>query len=154
MDIHAKLHEMGLKLPALVAPLAAYVPAVVAGQWVFVAGQLPLRDGRLIATGRVAGRVGVEEAREAAQSCVLNALAAIDGALGGDWGRFSRVVRAVVYVASDSDFTGQSLVADGASDLLAGVLGEAGRHARVAVGVAVLPKDAPVELELQALIHG
>ena len=141
-----RLESLGLSLPAVVPPLAAYVPAVQSGSLVFTAGQLPLREGSLIATGKVGAGVSPEEAAECAQQCALNALAAVDSLVGLD--NVARVVKAVVFVASDPDFTGQPGVANGASSLLGDVFGDAGRHARSAVGVPVLPLDAPVEVEL------
>lgn len=141
-----RLESLGLTLPEVVPPLAAYVPAVQSGRLVFTAGQLPLRDGTLIATGKVGGSVSPEEAAECAQQCALNGLAAIASLVPLD--SVVRVVKAVVFVASTPDFTGQPAAANGASDLLGEVFGDAGRHARSAVGVPVLPLDAPVEVEL------
>ncbi|WP_262848665.1 RidA family protein [Mumia quercus] len=142
------LAELGLALPEVVAPVAAYVPAVRTGSYVYTSGQLPMRDGALIKTGKVGADVTGEEAYECARLCALNALAAVASQAGGDLSRVARVVKAVVFVASTPDFTGQPLVANGASELLAGVFGDAGAHARSAVGVSVLPLDAPVEVEL------
>jgi enamine deaminase RidA (YjgF/YER057c/UK114 family) len=143
----ARLAELGLALPAVAAPLAAYVPAVRTDGYVYTAGQLPLRDGTLLATGKVGAGVDPERAYECAQQCVLNALAAVKSELG-DLSRVTRVVKVVVYVASGPEFTEQPQVANGASELLGKVFGDAGQHARSAVGVPVLPKDAPVEVEL------
>jgi enamine deaminase RidA (YjgF/YER057c/UK114 family) len=142
-----RIAELGLTLPADVAPLAAYVPAVRTGDLVFTAGQLPRRDGELVATGKVGAEVTPEAAAEAAAACALNALAAIKGEIG-DLSAIRRVVKVVVFVASAPDFTGQPGVANGASELLGKVFGDAGVHARSAVGVAVLPLDVPVEVEL------
>jgi len=142
----ARLAELGLALPAVATPLAAYVPATQAGTLVFTAGQLPLADGALLATGKVGDAVSVEEATACARTCALNALAAIDGLVGLDAVR--RVVKVVGYVASTPDFTGQPAVVNGASELLRDVFGDAGAHARSAVGVVALPLDAPVEVEL------
>ena len=142
-----RIAELGLTLPSDVAPLAAYVPAVRSGDLVFTAGQLPRRDGELVATGKVGADVTPEVATEAAAACALNALAAIKGEVG-DLSAIRRVVKVVVFVASAPDFTGQPGVANGASELLGKVLGDAGVHARSAVGVAVLPLDVPVEVEL------
>jgi enamine deaminase RidA (YjgF/YER057c/UK114 family) len=142
-----RIAELGLTLPSDVAPLAAYVPAVRTGDLVFTAGQMPRRDGELVATGKVGAEVTPQVAAEAAAACALNALAAIKGEIG-DLSAIRRVVKVVVFVASAPDFTAQPAVANGASELLGEVLGDAGVHARSAVGVAVLPLDAPVEVEL------
>lgn len=142
----ARLTELGLELPAVVPPLASYVPAVRTGDLVFTSGQLPLSDGELGGVGKVGAQVSPERARELARVCALNALAAVDALVGLD--AVVRVVKVVGFVASAPDFTGQPAVVNGASELLAEVFGEAGQHARSAVGVAVLPLDAPVEVEL------
>ena len=142
-----RLAELGLTVPDVVPPVAAYVPVVRSGSLVFTAGQLPMRDGALIATGKVGGEVSAEQAYECARQCALNALAAVVSEAGG-LSSVVRVVKAVVFVASTPDFTGQPGVANGASDLLGEVFGDAGRHARSAVGAPVLPLDAPVEVEL------
>ena len=134
-------------MPALVPPIAAYVPAVTAGPFVYTSGQLPMRDGSLLATGKVGAAVSPEEAKELAAVCALNALAAIKSVIG-ELDRIVRVVKVVGFVASDPEFSGQPAVINGASELLVAAFGEAGRHARSAVGVAVLPLDAPVEVEL------
>jgi enamine deaminase RidA (YjgF/YER057c/UK114 family) len=142
-----RLGALGLKLPDLVAPVAAYVPAVRTGAYVYTAGQLPLIDGELPATGKVGVGVGPEQARELARTCALNALAAVASVTGG-LSSIRRVVKVTAFVASAAGFTGQPQVVNGASELLLEVFGDAGRHARSAVGVAVLPLDAPVEVEL------
>ncbi len=142
-----RLAELGLAVPDVAKPVAAYVPAVRSGTYVYTSGQLPMRDGELITTGKVGGDVSPEQAVECAQQCALNALAAIRSQLG-DLSSVSRVVKVVVFVASVADFTGQPGVANGASELLGKVFGDAGQHARSAVGVPVLPLDAPVEVEL------
>ncbi len=142
-----RLGELGLTLPDIVAPLAAYVPAARSGSLVFTAGQLPARDGAMLATGKLGAGVSEEQGYECARQCALNALAAIKSEIG-DLARVKRVVKAVVFVASTTDFTGQPKVANGASELLGEVFGDAGRHARSAVGVASLPLDVPVEVEL------
>jgi len=142
-----RLAELGLTVPDVVPPVAAYVPAVQTGSLVYTAGQLPMRAGSLITTGKVGGDVTPEQAGECAQQCALNALAAVKSIVG-DLSRVTRVVKAVVFVASTPDFTGQPGIANGASELLGTVFGDAGRHARSAVGVPVLPLDAPVEIEL------
>jgi enamine deaminase RidA (YjgF/YER057c/UK114 family) len=142
-----RLAELGLSVPEVAKPVAAYIPAVRSGNHVFTSGQLPMREGQLMATGKVGGEVSVEEAVACAQQCALNALAAIRAELG-ELGQVTRVVKVVCFVASTPDFTGQPQVANGVSELLGAVFGEAGRHARSAVGVPVLPLDAPVEVEL------
>lgn len=144
----ARLAELGLVLPAVVAPLAAYVPAVRTGDLVFTAGQLPMREGALIAAGKVGDGVTPELAYECARQCALNAVAAVASLLDGDLSRVVRVVKVTGFVASTPDFTGQPQVVNGASELLGAVFGDAGVHARSAVGVSVLPLDAPVEVEL------
>ena len=142
-----KLAELGLKLPEVAKPVAAYVPVVRTGNLVYTSGQLPLRDGTLIATGKSGDTVDAAVAVECAQQCALNALAAIKSEIG-DLANITRIVKVVAFVASTPDFTGQPQIANGASELLGQVFGEAGQHARSAVGVAVLPLDAPVEIEL------
>jgi len=142
-----RLARLGLTLPAVARPLAAYVPAVRVGDLVYTSGQLPTVAGQLTASGKVGENVSAETAAECAATAALNALAAIDAELGGLDG-VARVVKVVVFVASGPGFTGQAQVANGASQLLGDVFGDAGRHARSAVGVAVLPLDAPVEVEL------
>jgi enamine deaminase RidA (YjgF/YER057c/UK114 family) len=143
----ARLAELGLTLPGVVAPLAAYVPAVRSGSYVFTAGQLPLVDGKLPLTGKVGAEVTAEEAKELARTAALNGLAAVKSVIG-DLDRLKRVVKVTGFVASAPDFTGQPGVVNGASELLNQVFGDAGVHARSAVGVAVLPLDAPVEVEI------
>jgi enamine deaminase RidA (YjgF/YER057c/UK114 family) len=142
----ARLAELGIELPPAVAPLADYVPAVRTGSLVYTAGQLPLVDGELLASGKVGGEVSPEQATDLARTCALNALAAVHSLVGLD--AVVRVVKVVGFVASTPEFTGQPLVVNGASNLLGEVFGDAGAHARSAVGVAVLPRDAPVEVEL------
>jgi len=149
----ARLAALGLTLPPVAAPLAAYVPAVRTGSYVYTAGQLPLADGRLLQTGKVGVQVGVDEAAALARTCALNALAAVASVAGG-LAAVTRIVKVTGFVASDPSFTGQPLVVNGASELLSEVFGDAGRHARSAVGVAVLPLDAPVEVELIAEVNG
>jgi enamine deaminase RidA (YjgF/YER057c/UK114 family) len=143
-----RLAELGLTLPGVVAPLAAYVPAVRSGVYVFTSGQLPMVDGKLPLTGKVGAEVTPEDAKELARTCALNGLAAVKSVIG-DLDRIKRVVKVTGFVASAPDFTGQPGVVNGASELLGEVLGPKGVHARSAVGVAVLPLDAPVEVELQ-----
>ncbi|MFH9349101.1 RidA family protein [Kitasatospora sp. NPDC017646] len=149
--VESKLAELGLTLPPVAAPVAAYVPAVQSGEFVFTSGQLPVVGGKLPSTGKVGAEVSQEEAKELAQTCALNALAAVKSVIG-DLDRIERVVKVVGFVASAPDFTGQPAVINGASELLGQVLGQAGVHARSAVGVAVLPLDAPVEVEIQVRV--
>ena len=144
-----RLAALGLTLPPVATPVAAYVPAVRTGNFVYTSGQLPMVDGKLQATGKVGDSVSPEEAAALARICALNALAAAAGAAGG-LDAIVRVVKVTGFVASAPGFTGQAQVANGASEFLIEVLGEAGRHARSAVGMAVLPLDTPVEVELIA----
>lgn len=147
MSAEAKLAELGITVPDVVAPVAAYVPTVRSGNLVFTAGQLPARDGEMLAVGKVGGAVTAEQAYDCARQCALNALAAVKAEVGS-LDAVKRVVKVGVFVASTPDFTGQPQVANGASEFLAEVFGEAGKHARSAVGVPVLPLDVPVEVEL------
>ncbi|MDT7548469.1 MAG: hypothetical protein QOE84_863 [Actinomycetota bacterium] len=146
MSARQRLEELGLTLPSVVPPVAAYVPAVRTANLVWTSGQLPMVEGNLPAIGKVGGQVSAEQAKELARTCALNALAAIDALVGID--SVVRVVKVVGFVASSPEFTGQPAVINGASELLGEVFGDAGRHARSAVGVAVLPLDAPVEVEV------
>ena len=146
-DPEERLASLGLSVPEVAKPVADYVPAVRSGNHVFTSGQLPMRDGNLVATGKVGGGVTAEVAVECAQQCALNALAAVKSEIG-DLANVSRVVKAVAFVASTPDFTGQPQIANGASELFGAVFGDSGRHARSAVGVPVLPLNAPVEVEL------
>jgi enamine deaminase RidA (YjgF/YER057c/UK114 family) len=143
---HERLAALGLKLPSVAAPLADYVPAVRSGHHVYVSGQVPIVDGVLLATGKVGDAVSPEEATELARRCALNALAAVDALVGLD--QVTQVVKVVGFVASAAGFTGQPEVVNGASELFGAVFGEAGRHARSAVGVAELPRGAPVEVDV------
>ena len=145
--IDARLAELGISIPQLAKPVAAYVPAVVTGHLVHTAGQLPFVDGALPATGKVGDEVSAEDAAGYARTCVLNALAAAQSVIGS-LDRVTRIVKVTGFVASAPDFTGQPTVLNGASEVLGEIFGEAGQHARSAVGVAVLPLDAPVEVEL------
>ena len=142
-----RLTELGLSIPEVPKPVAAYIPALRTGNHVYTSGQLPMREGQLMYTGKVGGEVSQEEAVECARQCGLNALAAVSAEIG-ELSAIKRIVKVVVFVASTPDFTGQPLVANGVSELLGEVFGDAGRHARSAVGVSVLPLDAPVEVEL------
>ncbi len=145
--IEARLAELGISIPAVTKPVAAYVPAVATGNLVMTAGQLPFVDGVLPATGKVGAEVAADDAVGYARTAVLNALAAAQSVIGS-LDRVTRVIKVVVFVASAPDFTGQPAVANGASTVLGEIFGERGQHARSAVGVAVLPLDAPVEVEL------
>ncbi|MQA83066.1 MAG: RidA family protein [Streptosporangiales bacterium] len=143
----ARLNEMGLSLPAVPTPAAAYVPTVRTGPYVYVSGQVPVVEGKLPATGKVGAEVDPEQAKDLARTCALNALAAIKAEMG-DLAAVKRVVKVLGFVASAPDFTGQPGVINGASELLIDVFGDAGKHARSAVGMAALPLDAPVEVEM------
>jgi enamine deaminase RidA (YjgF/YER057c/UK114 family) len=147
-----RLAELGIELPSAPAPLASYVPAVRSGNYVFTSGQLPIVAGELQATGKVGSEVTAAEAAGYARTCALNALAAIHALVGID--AVTRVVKVVGFVASTPDFTGQPAVVNGASNFLGEVFREAGCHARSAVGVAALPMDAPVEVELMVEVAG
>lgn len=142
-----RLAELGITLPNVPAPVAAYVPAVATPTQVFTSGQLPFRDGHLVATGKVGAEIDPAAAPELARIAALNAVAAAAAAAGG-LDRIQQITKLVVFVASAPDFTGQPVVANGASELLQEIFADAGAHARSAVGVAVLPLDAPVEVEL------
>ncbi|MEN9854694.1 MAG: hypothetical protein RLZZ212_1049 [Actinomycetota bacterium] len=147
MSANARIQELGITLPEVAKPAGAYVPAVQSGNLVFTAGQIPLVEGKLIATGKVGKEISVEEAKSIARVCALNAVAAIKGVVG-DLDRVKKVVKVVGFVASAPEFTQQPAVINGASELLEQIFGDSGIHARSAVGVAVLPLDAPVEVEL------
>ena len=142
-----RLKQLGLVLPAVARPVGAYCPAVLTANWVFVAGQLPMVEGELLWEGKVDAEVSIADARKCARQAALNALAAAAGAAGG-LDRITRIVHLRVFVNSAAGFVDQAGVANGASELLADVFGSAGQHARAAVGVAELPLNAPVELEL------
>jgi len=145
-DVRGKLAKLGLKLPEAAKPVAAYVPAIRTGNLVFTAGQLPLVDGAIPMTGKVGDKVSVEDAKKLAQVCALNALAAVETV--ADVNKIVRVVRLVGYVNGTAGFVSQPAVVNGASELFLHIWGEAGKHARSAIGVAELPLDAPVEVEL------
>ncbi len=153
--VEARIAELGLVLPAVAAPVAAYVPAVLDGDRVWTSGQLPFVDGALATTGKVGvgeGLVPPQDAAHLARVCALNAVAAVRSVVG-DLDRVARIVKVVGFVASDPGFTGQPAVVNGASELLGQIFGDAGVHARSAVGVAALPLDAPVEVELVAALR-
>ena len=147
-----RLAALGLTLPPVAAPVAAYVPALRTGAFVYVSGQVPVVDGKLLATGKVGDAVSAAEAAGLARACALNAIAAAAGAAGG-LDEIRRIVKVTGFVASAPGFNGQPQVINGASELLIEVFGEDGRHARSAVGVAELPLDAPVEVELIAEVR-
>lgn len=144
--VSERLAQLGITLPAVAAPVAAYVPAVRTGDQVWTSGQLPFVDGALTTTGKVGGEVTAEEAAELARTAALNALAAVDALVGVD--KITRVLKIVGFVASAEGFSGQPAVVNGASNLMGEIFGGAGAHARSAVGVAELPLGAPVEIEL------
>ncbi len=150
--LEERLVELGIELPPAVAPLASYVPVRTAGELAFVAGQIPMEDGAILLAGSVDADVSLEEAREGARRCALQALASLREALG-DLDRVRGIVQLTVYVASAPGFTQQPAVANGASDVLVEILGEEGRHARAAVGVSELPLGASVEVAVTALIE-
>jgi enamine deaminase RidA (YjgF/YER057c/UK114 family) len=150
--VEKNLADLGMSLPKVAAPLAVYTPAVQSGLYVYTSGQLPLVEGALPVSGKVGSNVTPERARELAGICVLNALAAVKHVVG-DLDRIARVVKLVGFVASALDFTEQPAVINGASQLLGKVLGDAGIHARSAVGVACLPLDSPVEVEIQVALR-
>lgn len=147
MTATKRLLELGLVIPEVAKPVASYVPSTISGNLVFTAGQLPFIDGKMPATGKVGSEVDAADAAMMARTAVLNALAAVETSIGSI-DRITKIVKLVVFVASEPGFSGQPAVANGASDTLVEIFGEIGRHARSAVGVAVLPLDAPVELEL------
>jgi enamine deaminase RidA (YjgF/YER057c/UK114 family) len=146
-SIDARLAELGITLPKVVPPVAVYIPAIVSGNLVFTSGQLPMVDGVLPATGKLGAGVSAETGADLARQCALNALAAVESVIGS-LDRVTRIVKLVGFVASDPSFTGQPGVINGASTVLGEIFGDAGVHARSAVGVSVLPLDSPVELEL------
>lgn len=150
-EVENRLSELGLTVPAVAAPVAAYVPAIRDGNIVMTSGQLPFVDGKLAATGKVGAEVSPEDAAQLAQTCALNAIAAVKSIV--DDLDSVRVVKVVGFVASDPSFTGQPAVINGASELFAKAFGENGAHARSAVGVAVLPLDAPVEVEVTVSVR-
>ncbi|MGO2746348.1 RidA family protein [Microbacterium sp.] len=151
MSVAARLEELGLNLPEVAAPVAAYVPAAVHSGLVYTSGQLPFAAGALPATGKVGAEVTADEAKDYARTCALNALAAAAAAAGG-LEKIGGVLRVGGFVASDPSFTGQPGVINGASEVLGEIFGDAGRHARAAVGVAVLPLDSPVEVEVTFIL--
>jgi enamine deaminase RidA (YjgF/YER057c/UK114 family) len=147
MNVESRLVELGITLPDATPSLASYVPTVRYGNFIYVSGQLPMLEGRLIYAGKVGGDVSLEAAVAAARQCAVNAIAALKAEVG-DLSSVSRIVKLTGYVASDPTFTGQSQVVNGASDLMLALFGDVGHHARAAIGVACLPLDAPVQIEL------
>lgn len=146
-DLERRLAEQGLELPPAAAPAANYQPYTISGSLVFVSGQLPMRDGKVAITGRLGAGLSLEQGQEAARLCALNILAQAKAACGGDLGRLARCLRLGGFVSCTPEFVDHPKVVNGASDLIALVMGEAGRHARLAVGCASLPLDAAVEVE-------
>ena len=146
-ETEVRIGQLGLNLPDIPVPLASYIPAKQSGNLIFTAGQLPMVNGALISTGHLGQDVEIEDAKNAARICTINALSAIKGVIG-DLDRIKQVVRVVGYVASVPTFTQQPAIVNGASELLLEIFGEKGKHARSAVGVAVLPLNASVEIEL------
>ena len=147
MDIKAKLEEQGLTLPEAAAPAANYVPYVVSGNHIYVAGQIPFLNGEKMHMGRLGDDLEIEHGVKAAQACALNILAQVNAAVGGDWSKVARCVKLGVFVNSTPDFTAQPQVANGASDLMANVLGDSGKHARFAVSAPSLPLGVAVEID-------
>lgn len=146
-QIAAKLKEMGITLPQAAAPAANYVPYVISGGLLYISGQLPMEDGKVAVTGHLGKNVDVAAGQRAAELCAINILAQASAALGGDLSRIKRVVKLNGFVASAPEFVEQHLVINGASNLIANVLGDAGKHARAAVGMAALPFNAAVEID-------
>ncbi|MCB1592030.1 MAG: RidA family protein [Alphaproteobacteria bacterium] len=147
MDIKAKLKDLGHNLPEAAAPAANYVPFVISGKLLHIAGQIPFINGQPMHQGRLGENFTVEEGEHAAEACALNIIAQVNKAVDGDWSKVARCVRLGVFVNSAPDFTNQPEVANGASNLIAEVMGEAGKHARAAVGVASLPRGVAVEVD-------
>ena len=152
-DVLQRVTELGLRLPTLTAPLAAYVPCVITGSLAFVAGQVPMEEGRPMHPGHLGGEVVLEQGAEAARRAALQALAVLRDGLGGSLVRLRRIVQVTVYVAATPEFTEHAKVANGASELLIEILGEAGRHARVAIGMVSLPLGASVEVAVTAEVE-
>jgi enamine deaminase RidA (YjgF/YER057c/UK114 family) len=152
MTVRHRLESMGITLPPAPKPVAAYVPAVQTGDLIYVSGQVPVADGQLIARGPVPSQVSIEDAQAAARQCAINALAVLNDHLGGDLDRVKQIVRLGVFICCDAGFDKQPLVANGASELLVEIFGDAGRHARAAVGSIALPVGATVEVDLIAAV--
>jgi len=151
VSFETRLKELGIELPPVAKPVASYVPAVQVGQWVYISGQLPFKDGKLAKTGKVGKEVSLDEAYEEAKKCAVNCLSALRSVIGS-LEKVERIVKVTGFVASAPGFNDQPKVINGASDLLGQVFGEVGRHARAAVGVSELPLDAPCEVEMVVLI--
>lgn len=147
MDIHQKLADQGLELPKAAAPAANYVPYVISGNHIFVAGQIPFLNGEKMHMGRLGDGLGIEEGRKAAQACALNIFGQVNAAIGGDWSKIKRCVKLGAFVNCTPDFTDHPAVVNGASDLMVAVLGETGKHARFAVGAPSLPLGVAVEID-------
>ena len=147
MNIQAKLKELGLDLPAAAAPAANYVPYVLSGKTLYIAGQIPFLNGQSMHLGRVGDGLSKDDGQKAAQACALNILAQVNEAVGGDWSRVKRCVKLGGFVNCTPDFTEMPFVVNGASDLIAAVMGEAGKHARFAVGAPSLPRGVAVEVD-------
>ncbi|MCD1632172.1 RidA family protein [Martelella mediterranea] len=145
--IENRLKALSIALPEAAAPAANYVPYVISGNLLYISGQLPTEAGRMVAAGHLGANVSLEDGQKAARACAINIIAQAKAALGGDLGRVTRILRINGFVASTPDFTEQHLVINGASDLLAEVFGEAGKHSRAAVGMAALPLGAAVEID-------
>jgi enamine deaminase RidA (YjgF/YER057c/UK114 family) len=151
VTVRERLQELGLLVPVAAKPVAAYVPAVRTGSLIFTAGQLPLQDGQMVATGKVGQEVDVDQAKKLAEICALNCLAAVETIVPIE--KISRIIRVVGYVNGVTGFTNQPAVVNGASELFLNLWGDSGKHARSAVGVAELPLSAPVEIELTVEIN-
>lgn len=147
MDIHAKLSELGLELPQAAAPAANYVPYVISGNHIFVAGQIPFLNGQKMHMGKLGENLKIEDGQEAARACCLNILGQVNAAIGGDWSKVKRCVKLGAFVNCTPDFNDHPAVVNGASDLMVAVLGEAGKHARFAVGAPSLPLGVAVEID-------
>lgn len=147
MDIHKQLTALGLELPQAAAPAANYVPYVISGNHIFVAGQIPFLNGEKMNLGKLGDGLGIDEGRKAAQACALNILGQVNAAIGGDWSRIKRCVKLGAFVNCTPDFNDHPAVVNGASDLMVAVLGDAGKHARFAVGAPSLPLGVAVEID-------
>ncbi|MFW5682244.1 MAG: RidA family protein [Phycisphaeraceae bacterium] len=153
-EIDSKLREMGISWPEPPEAVASYLPCVRDGDHLYISGQLPLAAGELMHRGRVPTQVSLEQAQVAAKQCAINALSLVRREIDGDWSRLRRVIRIGVFVACEAEYDQQAAVANGASTFVADLLGEAGRHARAAVGCAALPLQSPVEVEMLVALHG
>lgn len=147
MNIETRLRELGITLPEAAKSLASYVPFVIEGEMLFISGQLPMQDGKLLASGQCGDQIDLAQGQQLARQCAINILAQLKEACQGDWSQVGRCVKLTVFVSVANDFAEIAQVANGASELIATVLGERGQHSRSAVGVAMLPLHAPVEVE-------